>query len=219
MTTIPPDKVDVAARALATAVQSYLDSKPSGNGRRTTQGWTKIVAQSLGRQRVSRTIFDQVIQSALETGLLVKRASSGGRERLFPGPQLVMEVVTDFGASTDSIDRAVSSNPKEDKKGVPKKKFPADGKCQMCGWSATACLHCKQPAFDDDIYADSKGRWMCGSCNNLCFSESWGGLKRWKQENESDVELTNPFPLRNSPGDPEDQDGRCETSQSENPPR
>lgn len=169
------DSVDKAAQELAKSVRDYLNSKATGRGRRTTQAWRAIVAQSLGRQRIDGRTFALVVATALDNGWLVKRKSPSGRETLHPGPQLT-EAPPKKSATTVERDKAKSTQV------PPLKPFPEDNACPNCNWKATRCVHCHEPAFDDDIYVDSKGRWRCNSCNDLCFTESWGGVVRWRSE-------------------------------------
>jgi hypothetical protein len=199
-----PEQIEAAARALAEAVRVYLAAKPTGQGRKTAQSWGAIVADSFGWKRVNRSVFDRVLATALDMGLLVKRTSEKGRERLFPGPQLLNPDAPSQVLPQTSKTEAGS----ERKKTPPRSGFPADGKCERCSWAATACAHCDKPAFDDDLYVDSKGRWRCGSCNDLCYTDSWGGFQRWKTE--SDVNLTNLPPGSDSTADPENEDRRGE---------
>jgi hypothetical protein len=168
--------IEKAAKSLAMAVRDYLSSKPTGKGRRTTQSWTAIVAKSLGKQRVDRRTFALVVATALDQGWLIKRKSESGRETLHPGPQLLEKKNAARPASSVEREKAKA------KSVPPVSPFPADNACPNCKWKATRCVHCNEPAFDDDIYVDSRGRWRCNSCNDLCFTESWGGVTRWKSE-------------------------------------
>lgn len=172
-------KNETAALALATAVRDFLSDG-------TAFEWQKVVADSLEIAQVDRKRFDKVVSCALDSGLLVHRKTSAGVTRLFPGPQLAKgkpeKKPKPDPAAPSKLEKQAAA---DSKRTAPTRPYPELAKCEKCGWQATLCLHCNEPCFDDDLYTDSKGSWMCGSCNDLTYAESWGGIKRWKREDQN----------------------------------
>jgi hypothetical protein len=178
--------IDSAAEVLAREVRAYLGDRPSGKGRRETGAWSGVVGRALGRRRVSRDLFDAVVGRALDRGLLVKRTNASGRERLYPGPQLPLDLEISEEARNPPAQTEGPPVPAAiPKKGgrAPRAPFPSDFRCPQCKMRAAVCGHCQSPAFEDDLYANSKGEWRCDGCNDIHFTESWGGFARWKEAN------------------------------------
>jgi len=172
------DELTRAAQELATAVGEYLEATKTGKGRRTASGFVDVVRGSLGRQRCSKGLFALVVERAVELGLVERSTSEAGRTYLVP----VQEPVETSPEQVESDTPTVVVLPTSAKAGKPPvEDYPSDHKCPHCGSEATLCASCQEPAWEDDLYVDSKGRWRCSSCNNIHFSESWGGFHRWKR--------------------------------------
>ena len=176
MTGLSETEREAAALALGKAVRDFLKQGISFE-------WRKVVAKSLNLASVDRTTFDEVVSQALDSGFLIHRKTSTGVTRLFPGPRLSPPDPQKKSdpSEMDPIEKKAAA---DSSRIPPKRPFPENSRCSKCGWEATLCVHCSRPSFDDDIYVDSKGEWKCGSCNDLCFKDSWGGVKRWNREDE-----------------------------------
>ena len=142
------------------------------------------MGRALGRRRVPRPLFEAVIDRALDRGLLVKRTNASGRERLYPGPQLLLDLETSEKAQDSAAEAKDAPVPvvARTKGGrSPRGPFPSDFRCPQCKLRISVCGHCRRPAFDDDLYVNSKGEWRCDGCNDIHFTESWGGFTRWNK--------------------------------------
>ena len=185
------EQVSRAATALGSAVSVYLDATKNGKGRETASGFADVVRQSLSRQRVSKSLFTLVLHRAVEMKVVEIAKSDSGRTYLRKPVQTIPDAELDQEeAPAQHRTRNPAQDPATEKQKnavEPKDPYPehlkeGDHTCSKCGWQATLCAHCGGPPWDDDLYVDSRGRWRCSSCNDLAFSESWGGYLRWKDE-------------------------------------
>jgi hypothetical protein len=182
------EQVSRAAAALGSAVSVYLASTKSGKGRKTASGFADVVRRSLGRQRVSKSLFTLVLHRAVEMKVVEVAKSESGRtylrkpERPKNGVELDQEQAP-VQARTWTPAQAPATE-KQKSAVEPKNPYPEDHCCTHCGWQASLCVHCGDPPWDDDLYVDSRGRWRCSSCNDLAFAESWGGYLRWKNKGD-----------------------------------
>ena len=186
------EEVDGAARDLSKAVEDYLRRTKTGKGRRTSAGFVGVVRTSLKRERCSKDLFRLVVDRAVEMRLLARRPTESGRTYLVP----LREQEDEKDERDEELrapagrDSTVVSLPAPSAEGRPPVDgYPEDHRCGKCGSQSTLCASCNEPAWEDDLYVDSKGRWRCSGCNDLHFTESWGGVNRWRRPTQPKPEV------------------------------